>query len=283
MNTDASGSNPMVDRYNARAQDYARWWAPVLEGATRLLVDYVEWYGGGPPPPPATVLEVGTGSGNLTRAMLGRWPAVEIIASDVAAGMLELARTQLADLADPRIRFLDASAQALPLPAESVDLVVSSFVLQLVPDRLAALREARRLLRPGGIVAYVSWINSDDDEFLPSVEFDEAVLDLRIDEQSDEGGKYAGDFASARSAAAQLRRAGFGDVIAREDELEYNWTADSYLDYKLTYDETELIATLTEAQRETLERGARKRLSALDAKEFGWRPPIVYAAGRKSR
>jgi SAM-dependent methyltransferase len=283
MNTDASGSNPMVDRYNARAQDYTRWWAPVLEGATRRLVDYVEWYGGGPPPPPATVLEVGTGSGNLTRAMLGHWPAVEIIASDVAAGMLELARSQLAEVVDSRVRFVEAAAQALPLAAESVDLVVSSFVLQLVPDRLAALREARRLLRPGGIVAYVSWINTEDDDFLPSVEFDEAVLDLRVDEPSEEGGRYAGDFASARSAAAQLRRAGFHDVVAREDELEYDWTADSYLDYKLAYDETELVAMLTEAQRESLERGARKRLSALDAKDFGWRPPIVYAAGRKSR
>jgi SAM-dependent methyltransferase len=283
MNAEASGTNPMVDRYNARARDYARWWAPVLEGATRRLIDYVEWYGGGPPPPPATVLEVGTGSGNLARAMLGRWPAVEIIASDVAAGMLELARTQLAEVADSRIRFIEASAQALPLPAESVDLIVSSFVLQLVPDRLAALREARRLLRPGGIVAYVSWIDSDDDDFLPAVEFDEAVLDLRIDEPSEEGGKYAGDFASPRSAAAQLRRAGFRDVVAREDELEYDWTADSYLDYKLAYDETELVAALTETQREALERGAGKRLSALAAEEFLWRPPIVYAAGRKSR
>ena len=79
-----------------------------------------------------------------------------------------------------------------------------------------------------------------------------------------------------------MRRAGLRNVIARDDELAYDWTIDSYLDYKLAYDETALIAMLTDAKRADLESGARDRLSRLPAEAFHWRPPIVYVAGRKS-
>jgi hypothetical protein len=64
----------MVDRFNTRADGYGRWWAPVLAATARTLIDYVEWYAGGPPPDGSTVLELGTGSGTLTGAVLERWP-----------------------------------------------------------------------------------------------------------------------------------------------------------------------------------------------------------------
>jgi SAM-dependent methyltransferase len=271
----------VVERYNARANDYTRWWAPVLEGAARRLIDYVEWYTGGPPPAGAAVLEVGTGSGNLARAVLEHWPTANVTASDVAGGMLDVARERLADVDPSRVRFVEAPAAKLPVGEGTVDLIVSSFVLQLVPDRLAALREARRLLRPGGVVAYVTWIDREGNDFEPALEFDEAVLDLKVDEPADGGGRYAGDVASQTAAASQLRRAGFRNVVAREDELEYDWTRDTYLDYKLAYDETALMAALSGRQRQALERRARERLSRLPPAAFHWRPPIVYAAGRK--
>jgi ubiquinone/menaquinone biosynthesis C-methylase UbiE len=272
----------VVDRYNSGAREYERWWAPVLEATSRRLVEYVEWYAAGGPPGGASVLEVGTGTGTLARAVLKSWPGVDVIASDAAAGMLEVARDQLGELGGTRLRLVQGPAGELPLADASVDLVVSSFVLQLVPDRLAALREARRVLRPRGLVAYVTWLDREDYGFDPRAEFDEAVLELNVDESDDGDEVCAGDVPSARAAAAQLRRAGFRDVVAREDELEYDWTVDSYLDYKFAYDERALMAMLSEDQRQTLQRRARERLSPLPPEAFRWRPPIVFAAARKS-
>jgi SAM-dependent methyltransferase len=273
----------MIERFNTRARDYDKWWAPVLAETARTLIDYVEWYAGGPPPDGSTVLELGTGSGTLAGATLERWPGTSLIATDVAGVMLELAREKTAAIGGDRVSYIEAPAASLPLANGSVDLVVSSFVLQLVPDRLAALREGHRLLRPGGVFSYVTWIGADDDGFVPAVEFDEAVLDMEIDEESDDGrGKVAGDVASARAAATQLRKAGFKDVVAREDELAYDWTFETYLDYKLGYDESALMADLSESRQKELEQRARDRLSKLGPKDFHWRTPVVFAAARKS-
>jgi ubiquinone/menaquinone biosynthesis C-methylase UbiE len=278
-----SSPNRVVERYNASARDYERWWAPVLEATSGRLVDYVEWYAGGPPPDGAVVLDVGTGTGTLARAALERWPNVEVIASDAAAGMLAVARERTADVDGSRLRLVEGAAGALPLADGSVDLVVSSFVFQLVPDRLAALRDIRRVLRPGGIVSYVTWIDGEDQDFEPRIEFDEAVLELEIEEPNEGSDEVvAGDLRSARSAASQLRRAGFRDAIARDDELEYDWTLDSYLEYKFAYDECSLLAVLEPSQRERLEARSRERLAHLSAEAFRWRPPIVFAAARKS-
>jgi len=273
--------NAVVERYSAGAREYQRWWAPVLEQTSARLVDYLEWYAGGPPPADMNAVDVGTGTGTLAAAMLSRWPRVRVTASDAAQGMVEVARDRLTSSDAARLSVVHGPAHALPLAAGSADLVVSSFVLQLVPDRLAALREGWRLLGAGGVLGYVTWIDREDYDFDPRIEFDEAVLELGIDEPDEGGERVAGDVPSARAAAAQLRRAGFREAVAREDRLEYDWTLDSYLEYKLAYDERALMAALSEEQQEQLARRARERLAALPASAFEWRPPIVFAAARK--
>ena len=181
-----------------------------------------------------------------------------------------------------RISFVTAPADALNVPNESVDLVMSTFVLQLVPDRQAALREALRVLRPGGMVAYLTWLDRDARRpFLPAEEFDEAVLDLEIDEPEGPAEPHAGDVRSGRTATNELRRAGFIDASASEATLEYVWSLNSYLSYKLAYDELALLELLTEEQRSDLERNVRDRLSRLSAREFRWHAPVVFARALK--
>lgn len=64
--------------------------------------------------------------------------------------MLSVARRQATGIATAagRLELYEAPAERLPFSDRAVDLVVSSFVFQLVPDRLAALRETRRRTRP---------------------------------------------------------------------------------------------------------------------------------------
>ncbi len=194
--------SPIVARYDEDAADYARYWGPVLEETARRLLDYVEPFvakrGGA-----VRVLEVGAGTGTLLVAALERWPRAEFIATEPAKGMLELARNRIlgARPDEPRVLFVPGHADGLPVEAASVDLVISSFVLQLVPDRLAALREAARVLKPGAMVSYVTWLDRDSRQpFIPADEFDEAVYDLEIAEPEGTDEPHAGDVRSARTA-----------------------------------------------------------------------------------
>lgn len=273
----------IVDRYDQEAAEYERYWAPVLERTAHRLLDYVADHAAWTLRRTGAlrVLEVGVGTGSLLAAALRRWPDAAFAATDAARGMVELARgTVQTEPNKDRVTFSTAPADALPVLDGSVDLVLSSFVLQLVPDRLAALREAHRVLAPGGRVAYLTWLDRDSREpFRPAEEFDEAVYDLGIDEPEIEGEPHAGDVPSGRSAAKELRAAGFVRASAREEVLDYEWSADTYLEYKLRYDETALLATLDPRQRTQLEKNARQRLARLREADFRWHAPVVFAHG----
>ena len=281
--------NPIVERYDRDAADYERYWAPVLRATAVRLLDFVDDYArfvirrNGV----VRILEVGVGTGWLLQAALARWPEATFVATDAAPQMAQLAAARLAQAgldADGRVTFLSSPGEALDLAPGSVDLVMSTFVYQLVPDRIAALREAHRVLAPSGMVAYLTWLDRDARQpFLPADEFDEAVYDLEIDEQEGTDEPHAGDVRSARTATNELRQAGFVKATAREELLQYDWTLESYLDYKLAYDERSLLDALTEEQRAELERNARSRLGRLKPHDFRWHAPVVFARGEKPR
>ena len=93
------------------------------------------------------VLELGVGSGrNLP--FYGAAVA-EVVGIDPEPAMLALARAA-ALAAAPRVTLLEGSAERLPFEADSFDTVVVTFALCTIPDPLAALAEARRVLRPEG-------------------------------------------------------------------------------------------------------------------------------------
>ena len=277
--------NRIVSGYDAGAAEYARYWAPVLrETAARLIAEVEANYqldgreGRG-----LRLLDVGAGTGTLAVAAARRWPDAEIVASDAAAGMMGFAQGIAEEegvLSDGRLSFVVGAADELPLPNASFDVAVSSFVLQLVEDRLAALTEIRRVLRPGGLFVYVTWLDRESREPFPAAEeFDEAVYDLNVEEPDDSDDSIAGDVRSPRSAADELRRAGFVRASGREETLIYEWTMESYLAYKFDYDERSLLSVLDGVQRAELERNVRDRLSRLAPSDFRWHAPVVFARG----
>jgi len=84
---------------------------------------------------------------------------------------------------------------------KSVDAVVSSFVLQLVPERPPVYREIRRVLRPGGRLAFVTWC-VEESPFAPSEAFEDVLDELKIPVDEDPEEKVAGDFVSSGAAGA---------------------------------------------------------------------------------
>jgi SAM-dependent methyltransferase len=265
-------------RYDASAEGYQEHWAPVLEPTGLRLIEEADAAVRGLRSP--TLLDIGTGTGTLARAALRRWPDASVIGVDASRGMLATARRLAGERlsAEERAR-LDlrlGEADRLPLADRSVDLCLSAFVFQLVPDRPAALREALRVLRAGGRLGFVTW-QDDRRRFAAWDEFDEAVVDVGIDEDEDPPEDRAGDLASPRAAADELRRVGFRRVSAQQAWLEHAWTRESFLDYKLRFDERDLMTSLDEPTRERLAARARERLAVLPEEDFRWRSPVVVA------
>lgn len=93
------------------------------------------------------VLDVGCGTGISASAFKDAFPADQVVGLDIAPQMVRIARRR-----DPSgaCRFLLGDACRMPLSDASVDAVAGHSFLYLVPDRSAALREIRRVLRPGG-------------------------------------------------------------------------------------------------------------------------------------
>jgi malonyl-CoA O-methyltransferase len=99
---------------------------------------------------PARVLDLGAGLGQAARALATRYPRAEVVALDLALGMLAGAAGP-GEEAPPFSR-VAADAAALPLADGSVDMIVSSLMLQWCNDPDLVLRECRRVLRRGGVL-----------------------------------------------------------------------------------------------------------------------------------
>ncbi len=98
--------------------------------------------------PGERAVDVGTGTGDLARGLLrASDPSSDVIGVDLSPKMLALSVRRLART---RYRALIANAEALPFADASVDRVISGFALRNIGDLSRALREMRRVLRPGG-------------------------------------------------------------------------------------------------------------------------------------
>jgi ubiquinone/menaquinone biosynthesis C-methylase UbiE len=105
------------------------------------------------------VLEVGFGSGHN----LPHYPAgVErVVGIDPSGESAKLARARIARASFP-VEFLPLSGEQIPAPDGSFDSVVSTFTLCTIPDPLAALRQMRRVLAPGGRFFFLEHGRSED-------------------------------------------------------------------------------------------------------------------------
>jgi len=146
------------------------------------------------------VLDLGSGGGVdvlLSAKRVG--PSGRAFGLDMTDEMLALAQRNAAEAGATNVEFLKGHIESIPLPADSIDVVISNCVVNLAADKPAVFREIARVLRPGGRIGIT----------------DIVAEDFLTPEQRAERGSYVGCIAGALSFSefeSGLRDAGLSDV-----------------------------------------------------------------------
>ncbi len=150
--------------------------------------------------PGERVLDLGSGGGIdvlLSAKRVG--PTGRAFGVDMTDEMLALAQKNAAEAAATNVEFLKGHIEALPLPSESIDVVISNCVVNLAADKGAVFAEIARVLRPGGRIGITDIVAEDS---------------LTAEERA-ERGSFAGCIAGALSVSefrAGLQAVGLTDV-----------------------------------------------------------------------
>lgn len=157
---------------------------------------------------PRVVLDLGSGTGRVTRELKRRYPRALVIALDIAPGMLREARRK--QLLWRRFARVCADALRLPLAAASVDLVFSSLVLQWCEPLEQALGEVRRVLKPTGFFAF-STFGTD------------TLKELRAAWARADGLTHVNRFLDMHDVGDALARSGLAEPVLDIDRIELGY------------------------------------------------------------
>jgi SAM-dependent methyltransferase len=168
------------------------------------------------------VLDVGCGTGSLTRALLDVGPNVKVTAVDGSEDFIEIGRH---NVADDRATFRQGDAQSLQYPTDTFDNCVSLLVMNFIPDAKSAVSEMRRVTRAGGTLAAAVWDYGDGMEMLRHL-WDEAAS---IDETA--GAKHEGNMPLCREGELATLWSDGGLTNVDEDGLVIQMDFASFDDY----------------------------------------------------
>lgn len=189
--------------FDRAAASYDRVAVLQREVGARLLerLDYIRLQ-------PTTVVDVGAGTGHLSKALAQRYTGAQIIALDLAPNMLRSARRHAGMLARLRgkQRFVCGDAERLPLANHSADLVFSNVTLQWCNDLDAVFGEFRRVLKPGGLLLFST--------FGP-----DTLKELREAWARADAAQHVSAFIDMHDVGDALQRAAFADPVMDAERL----------------------------------------------------------------
>lgn len=153
---------------------------------------------------PTRVLDAGCGTGRGTRQLTRRYPAAQVVALDIALGMLHEAREKSGWwqklLGSKKLGYLCADVEALPLEANSVELVWSNLAIQWCNDLPGTFRELHRVLKPDGLLMYST--------FGP-----DTLKELRAAFHGVDGHSHVSRFADMHDLGDMLVHSGFAEPV----------------------------------------------------------------------
>jgi SAM-dependent methyltransferase len=210
----------------ANAEAIEAWSGPLFERFVRfrsIVADGLGAHGeaaiaAGPPRAGDRVLDLGCGFGDTTRRLAGLvGEAGSAVGVDAAPPFVELARSEAAGVANVEFRVADVQADQLGGP---FDYAFSRMGIMFFANPVAALRNVRSALRPGGTLSAVVWRRKLDNDWVHRAEQVVAGY-LEHPDQSEEPTCGPGPFsmADADTVSEQLQLAGFEQVTLRRCDL----------------------------------------------------------------
>jgi len=204
-------------------------------------------------------LEVGCGTGALTSALCALCEPASVVACDPSAAFVAHARS---GIKDARASFVTAGADDLPTRDGGFDWIVSSLVLNFVPEPKSAVESMRQRLRPGGAVAACVWDYAEGVEFLRRF-WDEAAASDPAAAAHDEGRRFP--ICSGEALTSLFHAAGLDHVEVAMLEIPTDFA--NFDDYWRPFlggtgPAPTYVASLDPARREALRKRLERRLGA---------------------
>jgi SAM-dependent methyltransferase len=167
------------------------------------------------------VLDIASGAGQpaipIAEAVA---PSGHVTATDLSAALLGIAEENARALGLQNMSFRLADAEALPFPNDSFDTITCRCGLMFVPDHLKALRECRRVLKPGGRAVFAVWGAREQPMFATTVGILRKFVDIPAPEP---GAPNAFKFAEPGTLRAALLEAAFARAEEELREIAGNW------------------------------------------------------------
>lgn len=139
------------------------------------------------------VLDIGCGPGHIPLQLVSQKPELQVVGVDLSVNMLKIAEEHKAVCAHgDQVEFVIADAKGLDFPDDSFDTVCSNSILHHIPDPVPFLREAWRVLKPGGVFLIRDLFRPDD------IATATALVDLHAPEEAE----YARELFHASLCAA---------------------------------------------------------------------------------
>jgi len=216
-------------------------------------------------------------TGHLASPIGERAPTATVVLADRAIGMLRLAPS---GVRTPRVV---VDAQALGFAAVTFDVAVLAFVLFHVPDPRAALREVRRVLRPGGSIGVVTWSAV---EAMPAFDVWQEELEAAGAAAVARDPKLVQDalMDTPDKLGGLLRECGFVDARARQVRCEHRFTAASLVEVQTRVGAAgRRLRTLTPERAAACRSRVVARIHALSQDELAFRPDVNWAVASAPR